>query len=104
MATQFETFKQDDVINVKVRGSLDAQSAGGLREQLKNLAASSAGNRIVLDLSQVPFMDSTGLAGLISGLKAVRQHGGELVLAGVTPEVMRIFQITLLDRAFTFIL
>ena len=103
MAIQCDIQQDNNVVSMLVRGNLDAQSAGGLREQLKAMASEAAGRRIVVDLSKVPFMDSTGLAALISDLKIVRQNQGDMALTGVTPEVMRIFQITLLDRAFTFI-
>lgn len=102
MITQQAT-DTDGTIRIEVHGNLDAQSASGLREQVRTLVADTSGQRIILDMSQVPFMDSTGLAALISGLKAVRQHEGWMALANVTPGVMRIFQITLLDRAFIFI-
>jgi anti-sigma B factor antagonist len=82
-------------------GRLDAQSASALRDALKAIPADS--KQVWLDLSKVPFIDSTGLAALISGLKSIRTHEGKLILVGITPEVMRIFQVTLLDRVFTFV-
>ena len=102
MITQQAT-DTDGAIWIEVHGNLDAQSASELRERVRTVVADTSGQRIILDMNQVPFMDSTGLAALISGLKSVRQNDGWMALANVTPGVMRIFQITLLDRAFTFI-
>lgn len=99
MAIQIDTHEQDGVTTVRIRGDLDYQGGGELRELLKTLAA---GQRIVLDLSQVPFIDSHGLLALISGQKAALQQRGELVLSGVTPQVRRVLQLTRLDRVFTF--
>ncbi len=103
MAIQIDTDEQDGVTTVRVRGNLDSQGAGELRKLLKTLAAKAAGQRTVVDLSQVPFIDSSGLAALASGQKDMRQQDGELVLSGVRPRIMRILQLTRLDQAFTFV-
>jgi anti-anti-sigma factor len=57
--------------------------------------------RIVLDLSETRFMDSSGVGALVHNLKASRRNGIELVLAGVLPPVMGVLSITGLDREFT---
>lgn len=44
-------------------------------------------------------MDSAGLAAVVSGLKAVRQEGGELVIVTPSPMVRKILELTLLDQA-----
>jgi anti-sigma B factor antagonist len=48
----------------------------------------------------VSFIDSSGLASLVSGLKLARERGGWLRLAGVNEQVASIFKMTLLDRVF----
>lgn len=55
--------------------------------------------RAVLDLSQVGFMDSKGLGVLISLLKSLGE-GGAIHLAGVKPQVRKVFSLTRLDRVF----
>jgi anti-sigma B factor antagonist len=57
------------------------------------------GARVALDLSQVEFMDSSGLGALVSLLKAVRPSG-ELVLFGLKPSVQEILRLTHLDSVF----
>jgi anti-sigma B factor antagonist len=54
--------------------------------------------RIVVDLSAVSFMDSSGLGALIAGLKATRQAGGDLRIAVVPEQVMTVLRLTNLDR------
>ena len=54
-----------------------------------------------MDLSDVEFMDSTGLGVLIGSLKRLREADGSMVLAGIRPSVARVFEITGLDRIFT---
>ncbi|MEG3439876.1 anti-sigma factor antagonist [Pannus brasiliensis CCIBt3594] len=58
--------------------------------------------RIVLDLSETRFMDSSGVGALVHNLKAARQKGIELVLSNVLPPVLGVLSITGLDREFTF--
>lgn len=78
-------------------GRVDLLSAGQLRQAL--LDAVEAGHRrLVVDLGDVPFIDSSGLASLISGLKAARQAGGDLRIARPTEQAQTVFQLTRLDR------
>ena len=79
---------------------IDAFNAPMLREQLEALAADGA-NRFVLDLSDVPFIDSAGLSVLVSLLKRSRQAGGDVKLVWPQAEASkRIFHLTKFDRVF----
>ena len=53
---------------------------------------------LVLDLSDVTFIDSSGLGALIAGLKATRRAGGDLRIAQVPEQVMTVLRLTNLDR------
>jgi anti-sigma B factor antagonist len=77
---------------------LGADSADAVRTAL--LARISANPWVILDLSEVTFMDSSGLGVLVSAMKAVRSHG-ELRLIGVHPRVREVFTLTGLSRVFT---
>ena len=55
---------------------------------------------LVCDLTEVGFLDSSGLSALVSGLKAARERGGFLKLAGLNEQVAKIFKLTMLDRVF----
>lgn len=81
----------------RVSGELDVATAPRLREQL--LAAIAAdGPQLVLDLGDVAFLDSTGLGVVVGVLKRARTLGGDLLVAGASPAVRRVFEITALDR------
>ena len=82
---------------VRPRGRIDALSAHVLRETLRKLPARGA-LQIVVDLDKVPFMDSSGLSTLVSGLRAVREKNGVLVLARPNEQVRRALQLSLLAR------
>ena len=57
-------------------------------------------SRIVIDLSQVSYIDSSGLAVLIEGMQNVEAYGGKFVLAGLQDVVRPIFEIARLDQVF----
>lgn len=75
---------------------LDAAGAQAFKQAI--MAPLDRGiNRVVLDLSRVDFMDSSGLSCLLAGRKSIGSNG-ILALAGITPKVMQLFRITKLDR------
>ena len=53
-------------------------------------------------MAEVSFIDSSGLAALVSGLKAVRSAGGWLKLAAVSDQPRQVFKLTMLERVFEF--
>jgi anti-sigma B factor antagonist len=86
-----------DCAVLRVSGEVDAYTAPMLREQIRELTAKGAVH-LIADLSQVDFLDSTGLGALIGGLKRLREAGGSLTLVIVAPRILRLFQITGLTK------
>jgi anti-sigma B factor antagonist len=84
----------DDTTHVvSLRGELDAVTAPRLGSRLFGLA--DEGKRaVVVDLSEVTFMDSTGLGVLLNALRHFNVRHGQLVLVCPTERVLRPFQIT----------
>jgi anti-sigma B factor antagonist len=56
--------------------------------------------RLVVDLSKVTYIDSSGLAVLIEGMQNVEAYGGKFILAGIRENVRPIFEIARLDQVF----
>jgi anti-sigma B factor antagonist len=77
---------------------LDAHSAGGLKKQVGE-QVDRGERRIVLDLSRVRFVDSTGLGAMLSLLKRV-SPAGNVVLLGGQPPLIELLRLTRLDRVF----
>jgi anti-sigma B factor antagonist len=88
-----------DCAVLRVAGEVDLYTAPLLRERIRELAASGAVH-LIADLTQVDYLDSTGLGVLVGGLKRLREDGGSLALVIATPRILRIFQIIGLTRAF----
>lgn len=85
---------------VAVRGEVDIATAPKLREKLVELASQGA-QQLVVDLDAVEFLDSTGLGVLIGGMKRLRGLDGDLTLVCTQPRILKVFEITGLNRAFT---
>jgi anti-sigma B factor antagonist len=84
---------------VRVAGEIDLGTASQLSDYAL-AAIQDEGPAVVLDLSQVSFMDSTGLKVLIAVQRRAELAGGNLRLAAVPRPVMRVLTITGLDRTF----
>jgi len=85
---------------VEVRGEIDVYTAPVLREELTSLVDAQHTN-LVVDLTQVSFMDSTGLGVLVGGLKKVRTLGGDLSLVIDQETILKVFRITALTQVFS---
>lgn len=94
---QLTTEKVGGTTLVRCEGRLNMVAAPGLKTSLDRLVT-EGGMRIVVDLSQIAFMDSSGLGALIAGLKRARQVGGDLRIAGPTEQVRTVLSLTNLDR------
>lgn len=87
---------------ITAAGELDAASAPALGRCLE--AAIEAGHEdLLLDLSGLRFLDSTGLAVLLGAKRRLARAGGRLQIACAVPAVLRVFQTTRLDREFTIL-
>ena len=83
---------------VSLRGELDAHDAPRMRETFSDaLEGADAGARVVLDLAQVTFLDSTALGSIVGLLRRVREADGELRVVLPAAPAVRIFEITGLD-------
>lgn len=94
------TQEDDGVVVLRIEQSrVDAHSAGELGRAITGLFA-AAKSKVLVDLSQVDFMDSSGLAALITGHKSASASGFALRLAGLRPQVKSIIELTRLHRVF----
>lgn len=87
----------DEATVVELGGEIDLHSAPQLRAALLKLGEEAA-PRVVVDLGEVTFIDSTGIGVLVGALKRARETGGDLHFCGIQSRVRRVFEITGLIR------
>ncbi|HEY86238.1 MAG TPA: STAS domain-containing protein [Chloroflexi bacterium] len=88
-----------DTYLVKLNGALNARSAEDAKQTFRDLSDKSA-KRVIIDLSGVPFIDSSGLAALVSGLKTFGGDAQNLRLAAPQSQARLLFELTMFDRVF----
>ena len=89
----------DNIPVIHLKGEIDLHSCEGFRNQLRDLIAERHYN-IVVDLAQVPYLDSAALGVLVDAVRRVNEVGGGIHLAATTPFVRRAFEITRLAKIF----
>ncbi len=77
---------------------LDARSAPGFKEYMAQIIRAGH-QQLVLDISEIDFIDSSGLSAIVSGLKTLGGCG-DLVIAGARTTVMSMFKLTRMDKVF----
>ena len=82
---------------VALEGDIDLQSSPAVRQQL--LACFEKNTRVVVDLSGVTYIDSSGVASLVEAFQIARKKNGTFSLVNVA--VMRVLSLARLDRVFT---
>lgn len=85
------------IVVLKLEGKLNMVTAPHLREEVHS-CVTAGNNHVAIDLKGVDFIDSSGLGALINGLKATRQAGGDLRIAGPTEQVKMVLKLTNIDR------
>jgi anti-sigma B factor antagonist len=95
-----QTHKKENGIDiVTISGRLVAADAPEARQNLKAIVEEGAGNLIV-DMSGVSFIDSSGLSVLISAFKLIRAKEGRMLLSGITKNVQTLLELTRLSEIF----
>jgi len=77
---------------------LDASNAGEFKREIAPVLAAHA--RLVLDLTRVRFVDSSGLGAFISCLRTLNAKGGDLKLCGMSTQVRAVFELVRMHRVF----
>lgn len=89
------TYRRHTIVGL--RGELDLAAADELRARLR-AACHATENRLIIDLAELTFIDSTGLSILVDFHEKTRQAGGAMVLVAPPPSVVRVLDITGLDK------
>ncbi|MSP70254.1 MAG: anti-sigma factor antagonist [Bacteroidetes bacterium] len=101
MSFAFNTIQTEPIAIISLYGELiDRTEAQQLLNQL-NLLSEGGIKNFILELSELKYMNSTGLNVLINVLTKARKNGGELVICGISKKVNELLLITKLNSVFT---
>lgn len=89
----------DNIKALDLKGEVDVYTAPVLRQEIVNLVDSGV-KHVIINLTRVEYLDSTGLGILIGGIKRLKEQGGSLRLVGPSARITRIFEITGLNKIF----
>ena len=87
---------------VRVAGEVDLHTSPQLRTLLLQVLEQEP-ELLILDLSAVSYMDSSGVGTMVELKRLAERQGGQVVLAGLQPRVRGVFEITQLDKFFAIV-
>jgi anti-sigma B factor antagonist len=100
VSVKLTTRQVGDVTVIDAAGRITlGEGASAFRDLIRDLAA-KGDKKLVLNLGEVSYIDSSGIGELVSGFTTVTNHGGQLKLVGLSKRVKDLLQITKLYTVF----
>jgi anti-sigma B factor antagonist len=90
---------RDGALVISARGRIDSNTASSLEAVLPGRVRDNGVT--IVDLAEVPYVSSAGLRVLLIGAKAAKAAGTRLILAGLSPAVREVFDISGFSKIFT---
>jgi len=84
---------------VALSGEIDLDRAPAVRRQLLDCVKRQ--QDVLVDLSAVTYIDSSGIASLVEALQWATRRGSDLSLVAVSPQALRVFELARLDKVFS---
>jgi anti-sigma B factor antagonist len=95
--------QEGDAVIACLYGEIDLHNSPELRSTLLNLLLQATPKRLVLNLTQVPYMDSSAIAVLVEALQKTRKAGGKVYLTNLQPRVQGLLEIARLGSIFNIV-
>jgi anti-sigma B factor antagonist len=99
---RIQTAREGMDVIVRLTDDVDLRTSPDLRDRLLE-ALGSHPSRLIIDLSGVPYMDSSGVGTLVDMKRRTERDGSAIILVGLQPRVRSVFEITRLDGFFTIV-
>ena len=99
---QINVEEKNGISIFRVEGDIDINSSPGVKKSFDKVISEKK-DKIVINLKDVGYVDSSGLATLVEVLKNMRGYGGKLKLTNLSPKVMGLFEITKLNKLFDIV-
>jgi anti-sigma B factor antagonist len=98
-ATAYNVSQNNSATTLTVRGSLDINTAQQLSEEIDRIVAEKP-HAVLVDLSALDLIDSSGVAALVKLYKAMRSMGGAIMISGARDQPLQIFKLLRMDKVF----
>ena len=95
---QFTSYLENGHLTVALTGEIDHHCAKGYIQSILGKIEAYNPEVCILDFQDVSFVDSSGIAVVINALRSMSQIDGKLVLTGICPQPMRVFQASGIDK------
>ncbi len=99
MGLTIDKEKSPSGYSIRVVGEVDLYSSPELRKAILKAVPSAEGG-LAIDMAGVTYIDSSGVATLVEGLRSAREHGTGFVLVSPSPAVMQVLELARLDSIF----
>lgn len=99
----FEQRQENGRRVIVLTGEIDLRSSPDLRTKLIGLCREIGSDTVLLDLSGVSYVDSSGVGTLVEFKRRLKQSNGDVILLGMQPRVKSVFEITRLDQFFQIV-
>ena len=99
MSLKISNTVEDQTAVLSIAGEVDMFSSPTARNAIMELVKQRV-PKVIVELSGVSYMDSSGVATLIEGLQLCHKYNGTLVVAGLRDNVREVFELTRLDKIF----
>ena len=93
--------KEGDAVILSLRGEIDLHNSPEVRKQVLDLINQNKPVKLVMNLDQVPYMDSSAIAVLVESVQKMRKTGGRVCLTNIQPRVKSVLDIAHLNSIFT---
>ncbi len=84
-----------------VMGDIDLYNVGQLKKAIFNMLDEEDIESLIVDMSGINYMDSSGVGALVAGQKKVKAQGGKFALLNIKEDVLNILKLATLDQFFT---
>lgn len=92
--------RSDDQVIFDISGDIDLANSPAMRKTVLGEIKGRSSRKVLLNMSKVRYIDSSGIASLVEGLKASRDNGTRLILYGMSPSVREVIELSRLQKIF----
>lgn len=95
---QMRAYESDGCLVIDLEGDIDHHGAYAVREEMDRRIIDARPKKVIMELSKVSFMDSSGLGLILGRLRTVNERGGKLYLRAPSARIVRILKMAGADR------